>query len=57
MSMKEAYEQKLQAQLDKWGADIEKLSAKADVQLEYYKQIEKPLSMQEAAVDKLIELN
>jgi hypothetical protein len=30
MSMKEAYEQKLQAQLDEWGAEIDKLKAKSD---------------------------
>lgn len=61
MSMKEAYEQKLQAQLDKWSADIDKLKAKADsaeadLQLEYYKKIEELRSMQETAVDKLFEL-
>lgn len=61
MSMKEAYEQKLQAQLDEWGAEIDKLKAKADsaeadVQLEYYKQIEQLQSMKDTAVDKLIEL-
>lgn len=61
MSMKEAYEQKLQAQLDEWSAEIDKLKAKtdaaeADVQLEYYKQIEELRSMQEAANNKLVEL-
>ncbi|MDQ1325405.1 MAG: hypothetical protein QG564_529 [Campylobacterota bacterium] len=61
MSMKEAYEQKLQAQLDEWGAEIDKLKAKADsaeadVQLKYYKQIEQLQSMKDTAVDKLIEL-
>lgn len=61
MGMKEAYEKKLQAQLDEWGADIDKLKAKADsaeadVQLEYYKEIEKLRSLQDAAVDKLIKL-
>lgn len=61
MSMKEAYEQKLQAQLDEWSADIDKLKAKvdgadADLQLEYYKQIEKLRSMKDTAEDKLIEL-
>lgn len=59
--MKEAYEKKLQAQLDEWSADIDKLKAKADsaeanAQLEYYKQIEELRSMQDTAVDKLIEL-
>lgn len=61
MSMKEAYEQKLQAQLDEWSADIDKLKAKADgaeadMQLEYYKQIEELRSLKDTAVDKLIEL-
>jgi len=61
MSMKEAYEQKLQSQLDEWGAEIDKLKAKADsaeadAQLEYYKQIEELRSTQEAASEKLSEL-
>jgi archaellum component FlaC len=61
MSMKEAYEQKLQAQLDEWSAEIDKLKAKsdnaeADAQLEYYKQIEELRSMQETAGNKLTEL-
>lgn len=61
MSMKEAYEQKLQAQLDEWSADIDKLKARADgagadMQLEYYKQIEELRSLQDTAVDKLMEL-
>lgn len=61
MSMKEAYEQKLQAQLKEWGAEIDRLKAKADdaeadAQLEYYKEIEKLRSMQEAANRKLAEL-
>lgn len=61
MSMKEAYEQKLQAQLDEWRADIDKLKAKADsadadAQIEYYKEIEELQSMQETAANKLTEL-
>lgn len=61
MSMKEAYEQKLQAQLDEWSAEIDKLkaradSADADAQLEYYKKIEELRSMQETAANKLTEL-
>ncbi|MEQ8802255.1 sll1863 family stress response protein [Haliea sp.] len=61
MSMKEAYEKKLQSQLDEWRADIDKLKAKADsaeadVQLDYYKQIEELRSMQDAASEKLVEL-
>lgn len=61
MGMKEAYEKKLQAQLDEWSTEIKKLKAKADkteadAQLEYYKQIEELRSMQEAANSKLAEL-
>ena len=61
MSMKEAYEKKLQSKLDEWNTDIDKLKAKADsaeadAQLEYYKQIEELRSMQEAARKKLEEL-
>jgi uncharacterized coiled-coil DUF342 family protein len=61
MSMKQTYEQKLQAQLDEWSAEIDKLKAKADkaeadTQLEYYKQIEGLRSKQEAANEKLAEL-
>ena len=61
MSMKEIYQKKLQAQLDEWSAEIDKLKAKADraeadAQLEYYKEIEELRSMQEAASSKLVEL-
>lgn len=61
MSMKEAYEKKLQGKLDEWSAEIDKLKAKADsaeadAKLEYYKQIEELQSMQDAASKKLDEL-
>ncbi len=61
MSMKETYEQKLQAQLDEWGAEINKLKARADgaeadIQLEYYKKIEELRTMQESATNKLSKL-
>lgn len=61
MSMKEAYEKKLQAQLDEWSAEIDKLKAKADsaegdAQLEYYKKIEELQSMKENVANKLAEL-
>lgn len=61
MSMKEAYEKKLQAKLDEWSADIDKLkaradSAEADIQLKYYKKIEELRSQQDAARIKLEEL-
>jgi hypothetical protein len=59
--MKEAYENKLQAQLDEWNAEINKLKAKADkaeadAQLKYYKEIEELRTMQETARKKLAEL-
>jgi len=61
MSMKEAYQQKLEAQLAEWNVAIDKLKAKADkaeaeAQIEYYKQIEDMRVKQEAARDKLTEL-
>ena len=61
MSRKEAYEKKLQAQLDEWNTEINKLKAKADkaeadAQLEYYEQIEKLQSMKKEANSKLAEL-
>ncbi|WPD22031.1 MAG: hypothetical protein SD837_17715 [Candidatus Electrothrix scaldis] len=54
MTMKEAYEQKLQAQLDVWSAEIDKLKAKAnsaeaDAQLNYQKHIEELQSKKEVA--------
>jgi len=61
MSRKEAYEQKLQAQLDQWSAEIDKLKAKAeskgaDAQLEYHRQIKELRARQEIAKNKLAEL-
>ena len=61
MGMKEAYQSKLEAQLDEWTAEINKMKAKADkadadAQLEYYKQIEELRSKQETAQEKLEEL-
>jgi hypothetical protein len=61
MSMKEAYQQKLEAQLAEWNVAIDKLKAKADkaeaeAQIEYYKQIEDMQVKQEAAREKLTEL-
>ena len=61
MSMKAAYEQKLQAQLDEWNAEIDTLKAKADkaeadAQLEYYKEIDRLRSMQATASEKLVSL-
>lgn len=61
MQMKEAYQKKLQAELDEWKAEIEQLKAKADKaeaesQLEYYKKIEELRTMQDEARTKLTEL-
>jgi len=61
MSMKEDYQQKLQAQLDEWGPEIDKLKAVADkaktgLQGEYYKEIEDLRSKQQMAQQKLHEL-
>ncbi|WP_244155781.1 hypothetical protein [Desulfofustis glycolicus] len=61
MSMKDAYQQKIEAQLDEWKAEIEKMKARAkdadaDGQLEYYKQIDELRMKQEAAREKLSEL-
>lgn len=61
MSIKEAYQKKLEAQLDEWSLEIDKLKAKADKaeadsQLEYYKHIEELRAMQETVHSKLDEL-
>jgi hypothetical protein len=61
MSVREAYQDKLQAQLDEWSADIKKLKAEgrksqADAQLEYYKEIEVLRARKVAASAKLVEL-
>lgn len=61
MDKKEAYEKKLQGQLNEWRAEIDKLKARADTaegeaQLEYYRQIEDVRSRHEEASAKLEEL-
>ena len=61
MSEKQAYEKKLEAQLDAWSADIDKLKAKAekaeaDAQLEIERRIDDLQAMRDAAADKLTEL-
>ena len=61
MTRKEAYEKKIQAQLEEWGAEIDKLKARADraqadAQLEYSEQIEELRSMRDNANEKLSEL-
>jgi hypothetical protein len=60
-SMKDAYIAKMQAQLDEWGTEIDKLKAKADkagadAQIQCQKQIEDLQSMQATASQKLTEL-
>ena len=61
MSMKEAYEKKLSAKIDQWGAELDRLQAEADeadadAQLEYHKHLEELRSMQDDAKKKLSEL-
>jgi chromosome segregation ATPase len=61
MSMKDAYIEKLQAQLDEWNAEVDKLkarvdSASADAKIDYYEQIDKLRKEQLEAQKKLIEL-
>lgn len=61
MSLKSAYEKKLQAQLNEWSAQIDQLKAKADraeaeVQIKFYEHIEQLKIQQAAAESKLAEL-
>ena len=58
---RKAYEEKLEAQLEEWNAQIALLKAKADkakaeAKIEYYKSIEALEHKQEAAGTKLHEL-
>ena len=60
MSMKEAYQQKIEAQLDEWTAEIDKMKAKAakaeaDARLEYNDRIEELRLKQLVAQEKLQE--
>ena len=62
MDEKSAYRQKLEARLDQWRAEIDRLQAKAteasaDVRLEYEEQVEKLRGQQEEARAKLKELD
>ena len=62
MDDKSAYRQKLEARLDQWRADIDKLEAKAaeaqaDARIEYKKQIEALRGKQKEARAKLDELD
>lgn len=61
MSSKNAYSKKIQAQLDEWDADIQKLQARADraeanAQLEIRKQVKTLKRKRQEAGDKLAEL-
>jgi hypothetical protein len=61
MSIREAYQDKLQAQSDEWSAAINKLKAEAhkaqaDVQLEFDKEIEVLRTRKVAASANLVEL-
>lgn len=61
MSMKEAYQNKLRARLDEWDADIRKLKAraeraKADIQIDYHKQLTSLEAKRKEAADRLDEL-
>lgn len=61
MSTKQNYINKLQAQLDEWAAEVDKLKAKAegvtaDLQIEYNKQLEELKNKQQAANEKLADL-
>lgn len=61
MTDKELYQQKLQAQLDEWRSEIDKLKAKAsgasaDAKLEMNKQVEVLESKIEEGKEKLSEL-
>ena len=61
MSEKELYQQKKQAQLDEWKAEVDKLKAKAsgasaDAQLELHKQIEAREGKIEEGKTKLAEI-
>jgi hypothetical protein len=61
MSEKQAYRQKIDAKMEEWNAEIDRLEARADragadVQLEYYEQIKRLRALQEEARGKLKEL-
>ncbi|WP_163341140.1 coiled coil domain-containing protein [Desulfopila sp. IMCC35008] len=61
MNKKEAYEQKVQAQVDEWNAEILKLKAqaakaKAEVQINFNNQVEELQQKKETVNEKLIQL-
>jgi chromosome segregation ATPase len=58
MGLKEAYQQKIEAQLDEWNAEIDRMKARAskaeaDAKLEYDKQIKELRLKQQAVQEKL----
>ena len=62
MSEKSAYRQKLEARLDQWQAEIDKLQAKAveagaDARVEYEDQVDSLRKQQDAAREKLKEFD
>jgi len=61
MGAREAYQKKMESQLKEWNAKIDGLRARAerasaDIQIEYYEQIDTLRTKQEAAQSKLQEL-
>jgi len=61
MGLKEAYQEKLEAQLKEWSAKVKELQAKAegakaDAKIEMYKHLQTLQAKQEAAQQKLKEL-
>lgn len=61
MSTRDAYVEKLKAQLDQWNADIDKLEAKgrelqADAQVSYNKKLEDLRTRRDEAAGKLEEI-
>ena len=62
METKDAYREKLEARLDQWQAEIDKLAAKADeakadAKLKYLRQVEELRAMQDKARDQLEDLS
>lgn len=62
MDEKTAYRRKLEARLDQWQAEIDKLRARAveagaDASIEYQKQVEKLRGQQDAARERLKEID
>ncbi|MDX1519242.1 MAG: coiled coil domain-containing protein [Gammaproteobacteria bacterium] len=61
MDEKKAYEQKIEAEIDKWKAELDKLkarrdSASADIKIRMEKQLKELSDMQKEAEDKLGQL-